>query len=133
MKGIRSTFVVAVMAVGLSAAAVAQAPREPGDRRPDGRRGEGAAPRQAASSVQEPGGEAKAVTQAVLEEIDKHSELMANIEYLCDMIGPRLTGSPGLAKANQWTRDKFRQYGMANAHLEPWMIERSWTRGEARG
>ncbi len=87
----------------------------------------------AATSVPEPGGEAKAVTQAILEEIDKHSELMANIEYLCDMIGPRLTGSPGLDKANHWTRDKFRQYGLSNAHIEPWMIERSWTRGEAKG
>ena len=58
---------------------------------------------------------------------------MANIEYLCDMIGPRLTGSPGLNKANHWTRDRFRQYGLANAHLEPWTIERAWTRGEAKG
>ncbi len=63
----------------------------------------------------EPSGETKAVTQAILEEIDKRSELMANIEYLCDMIGPRLTGSPDLTKANQWTRDKFKQYGLANA------------------
>ncbi len=69
----------------------------------------------AAASTPEPGGEAKAVTQAILEEIDKRSELMANIEYLCDMIGPRLTGSPGLAKANHWTRDKFQAYGLANA------------------
>ena len=81
----------------------------------------------------EPGGEVKAVTQAILEEIDKRSELMANIEYLCDMIGPRLTGSPGLTKANHWTRDKFQQYGLANAHLESWTIERAWTRGEAKG
>ena len=58
---------------------------------------------------------------------------MANIEYLCDMIGPRLTGSPNLTRANQWTRDKFQQYGLANSHLEPWMIERAWIRGEARG
>jgi hypothetical protein len=79
------------------------------------------------------GGEAKAVTQAILEEIDKHSELMANLEYLCDMIGPRLTGSPGLNKASHWTRDRLRQYGLVNAHLEPWTIERAWTRGEARG
>jgi hypothetical protein len=86
----------------------------------------------APSRAPQPGGEAKAVTQAILEEIDKRSELMANLEYLCDMIGPRLTGSPGLTRANQWTRDKFRQYGLANAHLEPWMIERAWTRGEAR-
>ena len=81
----------------------------------------------------EPSGEIKAVTQAILEEIDKRSELMANIEYLCDMIGPRLTGSANLTKANQWTRDKFKQYGLTNPHLEPWTIERAWTRGDARG
>ena len=61
-------------------------------------------------------GETKAVTQAILEEIDKRSELMANIEYLCDMIGPRLTGSPNLTRANQWTRDKFKAV---------WPVERS--------
>ena len=81
----------------------------------------------------ESSGEIKAVTQAILEEIDKRSELMANIEYLCDMIGPRLTGSPNLTRANQWTRDKFQQYGLANPHLESWKIERAWTRGDARG
>jgi len=85
------------------------------------------------SSVSEPSGEIKAVTQAILEEIDKRSELMANIEYLCDMIGPRLTGSPNLTKANQWSRDKFQQYGLSNPHLESWTIERAWTRGDAKG
>ena len=110
------------------ASAIAQkAPGPTGQREPAGLRIRGR------PSTPEPGGEAKAVTQAILEEIDKHSELMANIEYLCDMIGPRLTGSPELKKANNWTRDKFRQYGLANAHLEPWTIERSWTRGEAKG
>jgi hypothetical protein len=81
----------------------------------------------------EPSTEVKAVTQAILEEIDKHSDLMANIEYLCDMIGPRLTGSPGLTKASQWTRDKFKGYGLANVHLEPWTIHQAWSRGEAKG
>jgi carboxypeptidase Q len=86
-----------------------------------------------AAAAPEPSGEIKAVTQAILEEIDKRSELMTNIEYLCDMIGPRLTGSTNLTKANQWTRDKFEQYGLSNAHLEGWMIDRAWTRGEAKG
>ncbi len=72
-------------------------------------------------------------TDKIIAEIDKHSKLMENIEYLCDMIGPRLTGSPQLKKANEWTRDKFKEYGLSNAHLEGWKIERSWTRGEARG
>jgi carboxypeptidase Q len=86
-----------------------------------------------ARSPESASGETKAVTQAILEEIDKRSELMANLEYLCDMIGPRLTGSPALTKANEWTRDKFRQYGLSNPHLESWKIGRGWTRGEAKG
>jgi hypothetical protein len=116
---------VALVGLILVMPAAAQAPAQPkGQPRP----GE-----KAASATPEPGGEAQAVTRAILEEIDKRSELMSNLEYLCDMVGPRLTGSPGLARANQWTRDRFRQYGLANAHLESWTIERAWTRGEARG
>ncbi len=121
MRLIRFTFLAAIAA--LPAASAAQSPGKPAK----------AAPASASASVPEPGGEAKAVTQAILDEIDKHSELMANIEYLCDMIGPRLTGSPGLNRANHWTRDRFRQYGLSNAHLEPWTIERAWTRGDAKG
>jgi len=75
----------------------------------------------------------RAVTKAIIDEIDKNSELMSNLEYLCDIIGPRLTGSPNLKRANEWTRDKFRDYGLENVHLEPWKIARSWTRGTATG
>jgi carboxypeptidase Q len=117
---------VAVLSVVLCSAVMAQAPS-------GGQTKAAARPAGANASANEPGGEVKAVTQAILDEIDKRSELMANIEYLCDMIGPRLTGSPNLTKANHWTKDKFQQYGLANAHLEPWMIDRAWTRGEAKG
>ena len=68
----------------------------------------------------------------ILSEIRDHSEAMANLEYLSDNIGQRLTGSPQLKQANDWTRDKFAQYGLTNAHLEPWTMARSWTRGTAR-
>lgn len=77
--------------------------------------------------------EAKGVTLAILEEIDKKSELMTNLEFLCDVIGPRLTGSAGLKRANEWTRDRFKEYGLENAHLESWKIARGWTRGPASG
>ncbi len=122
------TFLAAIAA--LPAAAAAQ---QAAEKTPAPARGKPASAAFSSASVPEPGGEAKAVTQAILDEIDRNSELMANIEYLCDMIGPRLTGSPGLNRANHWTRDRFRQYGLSNAHLEPWTIERSWTRGEAKG
>ena len=39
---------------------------------------------------------------------------------LADGIGPRLTGSPNMAKANAWTRDQLTKMGCANAHLEDW-------------
>jgi hypothetical protein len=75
--------------------------------------------------------ELRGATHAILEESDKRSELMANLEYLCDVIGPRLTGSANLKRANEWTRDKFKEYGLENAHLESWKIARGWTRGTA--
>ena len=37
-----------------------------------------------------------------------------------DGIGPRLTGSPNMAKANAWTRDQLTKMGCVNAHLEDW-------------
>jgi carboxypeptidase Q len=67
----------------------------------------------------------------ILAEIRDHSEAMQNSEYLGDSIGPRLTGSPQLKQANDWTASKFREYGLTDVHLEPWTIANSWTRGTA--
>jgi carboxypeptidase Q len=49
-----------------------------------------------------------------------HSHVMEYASGLFDDIGPRLTGSPNLAKANAWTRDQLTAMGCANAHLESW-------------
>ena len=43
---------------------------------------------------------------------------MATLSYLTDVIGPRLTGSPNMKRANEWTRDKLAAWGLENAHLE---------------
>jgi carboxypeptidase Q len=50
----------------------------------------------------------------------KHSHVMQFAEALTDGIGPRLTGSPNMAKANAWTRDTLTKIGLENAHLEDW-------------
>ena len=42
---------------------------------------------------------------------------MTTLSYLTDVIGPRLTGSPNMKRANEWTRDKLTAWGMANAHI----------------
>ena len=48
------------------------------------------------------------------------SQVMQTLSYLSDVIGPRLTGSPNLKRANEWTRDKLTSWGVENAHLEAW-------------
>ncbi len=49
-----------------------------------------------------------------------HSRVMEYASVLTDDIGPRLTGSPQLARATAWTRDTLAAMGSANAHLEDW-------------
>jgi carboxypeptidase Q len=67
----------------------------------------------------------------ILGEVRDHSEAAENLEYISDRIGPRLTGSPQLKQANEWTAEVMRKYGLVNVHLEPWTIAHSWTRGTA--
>lgn len=68
----------------------------------------------------------------ILAEIHDHSEAAQNLEFISDHIGPRLTGSPQLKAANDYTAELFRKYGLTNVHLEPWKIAHSWTRGTAK-
>ena len=49
-----------------------------------------------------------------------HGKVMEFAAALTDGIGPRLTGSPNMKKANEWTRDTFTRIGLSNAHLEDW-------------
>jgi carboxypeptidase Q len=49
-----------------------------------------------------------------------HSHVMEYASALMDGIGPRLTGSPNLKKANEWTKDQLAAMGCVNAHLEDW-------------
>ncbi|HYL96240.1 MAG TPA: hypothetical protein VET69_10580, partial [Terriglobales bacterium] len=67
--------------------------------------------------------------QRIAAEVTAHSELMKNLEYLTTQIGPRLTGSPAMQAASQWTLQRFRDYRI-DAHLETTQIAHSWTRGQ---
>ncbi len=58
--------------------------------------------------------------QRIRDEGLAHSHVMEFASALADGIGPRLTGSPNLKRANEWTRDQFAAMGCSNAHLEDW-------------
>ena len=49
-----------------------------------------------------------------------NSKVMELASGLMDGIGERLTGSPNMKRANEWTRDQLTQMGLVNAHLEAW-------------
>ncbi len=76
-----------------------------------------------------------AVYTAPKETIDKirdegmnRSQVMPTLSYMTDVIGARLTGSPGMKRANEWTRDKMKEWGMQNARLESWgPFGRGWS------
>ncbi len=70
----------------------------------------------------------KDVFDKIKEEGTKNSQVMKTLSYMSDVIGPRLTGSPGMKRANDWTRDTLASWGLQNAHLEPWgPFGRGWT------
>src|ERR1035437_5871137 len=50
----------------------------------------------------------------------RDSKVMELASGLMDSIGERLTGSPNMKRANEWTRDQLTAMGRNNAHLEPW-------------
>jgi len=49
-----------------------------------------------------------------------NSKVMELASGLMDSIGERLTGSPNMKRANEWTRDQLTAMGLSNAHLEAW-------------
>ena len=66
--------------------------------------------------------------QRIKDEGMNHSQVMQTLSYLSDVIGPRLTASPGMKRANEWTRDELTKWGLQNAHLEAWgPFGRGWT------
>ena len=66
------------------------------------------------------------VIAKIREEGLNKSKVMETLSYLTDVIGPRLTNSPNMKRANEWTRDTMTKWGMQNAKLEPWG---PWGRG----
>jgi carboxypeptidase Q len=56
--------------------------------------------------------------QRIKDEGMNRSLVMQTLSYLSDVIGPRLTASPGMKRANEWTRDQLTKWGLQNARLE---------------
>ncbi len=64
----------------------------------------------------------------------RRSQVMETVRHLTDAIGPRLTGSREMRAANDWTKGKLTEWGLANARLEPYDFGEGWSfsRSEVR-
>jgi carboxypeptidase Q len=56
----------------------------------------------------------------IKEEGLSRSRVMETLSYLTDVHGPRLTNSPGMRAAAEWTKKQLIEWGLTNVHFEPW-------------
>lgn len=61
-----------------------------------------------------------AMLQKIRDEGLNHSKVMETAFYLTDVAGPRLAGSPGLQRAQEWAVGQLKTWGMVNSQREAW-------------
>src|SRR5271157_2685603 len=122
MIRIRRPFLVQVAIVLFSSLLLAQSPAATPRETPQ------AAPQRTADQHDAYRKAMEEADQKISDEVKIHSELIKNLEYLTTQIGPRLTGSPQMQAASNWTLKRFQDYGV-DTHLETAEIAHAWTRG----
>ena len=67
------------------------------------------------------------IVTRIREEGLHRSRVMETAAMLTDVIGPRLTGSPQMKRANEWTRDHLAGWGLEDARLESYEFGQGWS------
>lgn len=62
----------------------------------------------------------KDLLERIRKEEKDNSQIMKTEHMLTDVYGPRLTGSPNHKHAAEWAIKQMTEWGLKNAHLEPW-------------
>jgi len=60
------------------------------------------------------------VIEQIREEGLERSHMDQMAQYMTDVMGPRLTASPGIRRAQAWTVEKFEEWGLQNIDVESW-------------
>ncbi|MEP6590267.1 MAG: M20/M25/M40 family metallo-hydrolase [Gemmatimonadota bacterium] len=67
-----------------------------------------------------------AMLARIRDEATTHSHVSATFDQLANVIGPRLTGSPGFKRAVDWSTAELMRYGLSGVHQESWPFGRGW-------
>ena len=71
-------------------------------------------------------GAAPADVGRIIDEGMNRSHVMLTASELMDGIGPRLTNSSNMRRAENWAVAKFQSYGLSNVHKEAFDFGRGW-------
>ncbi|MBN8528240.1 MAG: M20/M25/M40 family metallo-hydrolase [Caulobacterales bacterium] len=67
------------------------------------------------------------VLNGVIDQGLNHSQVMQTAAWLTDRIGPRMTNSPQMRQAEEWTQQQFRDWGLSNVRADAFEFGRGWT------
>lgn len=60
------------------------------------------------------------MVERMIEEGKENSQIMDMASYLTDVIGPRLTNSPQMYRANEWAAQMMEEFGLDNVYQQEW-------------
>ena len=63
----------------------------------------------------------------IIDEGFNHSQIEETVVYLADQIGSRLTNSPGMRKAEDWTASRLKTWGLSTVRREAVAFGRGWS------
>ena len=66
------------------------------------------------------------VVQQLMEYEFANSDVMENASMLTNIFGGRMSKTPAYLAAAEWARDRLKEYGLTNAHLEPYEFGNGW-------
>lgn len=69
----------------------------------------------------------RTIVNRIIDEGINHSQVMPTAQHLSDVIGSRVTNSPGMRQAEEWTQAKFKAWGLSNVHKEGFDFGRGWS------
>ncbi|MBZ5623609.1 MAG: M28 family peptidase [Acidobacteriia bacterium] len=74
------------------------------------------------------------INAKIRKEEAEHSQVMHTLHMLADRYGPRVTGTPNHEAAVEWVIQQFTEWGLKDAHREPWDFARAgWLNERASG
>jgi carboxypeptidase Q len=62
----------------------------------------------------------------IADEAFNHGEVVDIAAYLADQIGGRMTNSPAMRRAERWTQDEFKRWGLKDVRAEAFDFGRGW-------